>query len=76
MIWDLSIDYILLHSVQEYDPDTYGFPYCILLYSMAFFANVTVFILFVIEAVREHRRQISHDKHILSEPGGQLQHTL
>ena len=66
MIWNLSNHYI---HIQDRDFSyTYGLPYCVLLFSMAFLGNVTVFILCVIEAVREHRRQISQN--ILSELGG------
>ena len=69
MIWNLSDYYIMIRSMQEpLVEDTFGFPYCVMLYSMAFLGNVTVFILCVIEVVKEHRRQISQD--ILSEPGG------
>lgn len=69
MIWNLSEYYILIHAIHDPDViDSFGFPYCVMLYSLAFLGNATVFILSVIEVVREHRRLISQD--ILSEPRG------
>ena len=67
MIWNLSDFYIEIHQISYYDA-TIGFPYCVMLYTMAFIVNITVFVLYIVEVVRENRRQISQD--ILSEPTG------
>lgn len=60
MIWNLSDYYIMIHAIQA--PDivaTFGFPYCVLMYSLALLGNAIVLILFVFEVVREHRQQSS-----------------
>ena len=72
MIWNLSDYYIRIHYIYSIEDqidvgDIYGFPYCVLLYSIAFLANVIVFILCVGD-VGEHRRQTSQD--VLSQQAG------
>ena len=63
MIWNLSDSYIQIHNSNQYPyfSATIGFPYCVMLYTIALIGNITVFVLFVVEVVREQRRQISQD---------------
>ena len=62
MIWQLSDYYISIHAIHEPGTVGYtGFPYCVLMYTIAFLANIAVLIVFIVEVYRQHRQQASQD---------------
>ena len=52
MLNRLSTFYILTNHIQNLDDTDLGFPYCIMMYNLAFLANLVVFTLYVIEVAR------------------------
>ena len=53
MLNRLSTFYILTNHLQNLDDTDLGFPYCIMMYNLAFLANLVVFTLYVIENNRD-----------------------
>ena len=57
MINRLSTFYIITNHLQHMDGTDVGFPYCIMLYNLAFMANLVVFTLYVLEVASTQRQR-------------------